>query len=57
MSTRLRPIVQRRGFAVGSAPLRIGNLFYVALFTLAFAGFSVGTIAMADVVRSAMRSS
>lgn len=56
MSKRLRPIVSRRGFAVGAAQLRIGNLVYAALLALAFVGFAVGTVAMADVVRSIVGS-
>jgi hypothetical protein len=50
--TRLRPIVERRGFAVGAAQLRVGHLFYAVLLTLATA---VGTIAAADVVHSIVR--
>ncbi len=55
--TRLRPIVRSRGFAVGAAQLRTCGLIYAVLLALAFAGFAVGTVAMADVVRSALRSS
>lgn len=57
MSTRLRPIVTRRGYAVGTAQLRLGNLVYAILLALAVGGFAAGTVAMADVVRSVARSS
>lgn len=55
MTTRLRPIVERRGFPVGAAPLRPGNLSLLVLLALVFASFAVGTIAMADVVTSIAR--
>jgi len=56
-SDRLQPIVDRRGFAVGTAQLRIGKLVYLVVLALAFAGFAIGAIATADVVRSIARSS
>jgi hypothetical protein len=55
--TRLRPIVARRGYTVGTAPRRVGSLFYLAMLLFAFAGIGVGTVAMADVVRAIARAS
>jgi len=55
MKSRLRPMVVRRGFAVGASQLRIAHLVYVVLLALAFGGVAVGTLAMADVVRSIAR--
>lgn len=53
---RLQPIVARRGYAVGTAQLRIGNAFYVAMLLFACAGIAIGTAAMADVVRALGRA-
>ena len=57
MTQRLQPIVARRGFAVGTAPLRTSNIVYIVLLLLAFAGVVAGTMAVADVVHAITRSS
>lgn len=55
--TPLQPIIDRRGFAVGGASLRVGNLFYGFIFVLAFAGFVVGSLALGEVLYAISRSS
>ncbi len=57
MTQRLQPIVARRGFAVGTAPLRTSNIVYIVLLLLAFGGIVGGTMAVADVVHAITRSS
>jgi hypothetical protein len=55
MSTRLQPMVTRKGYAFGASQLRLGNLVYIVMLILAFGGLTVGTVAIADVVRSIVR--
>jgi hypothetical protein len=47
---RLQRSVDPRGFAVGTAPLRVGKLVYVIVLMLAFAGVVAGTMAISEVV-------
>lgn len=51
-TTRLRPMLVRRGYTPGAARLRLGTLVYVIALALACGGVTFGTIAIAGVVRT-----
>lgn len=57
MTRRLEPMLVRRGYAVGAAPIRVGWTVHLVMLVLAFAGLVAGTVAMADVISALVRSS